>query len=65
MPHRSEPQHRDGRDIRWAEVQPAATDNFANAIEDIYNDQLDAIVLRQAFPAEATADALKTINHDT
>jgi len=65
MPHRSEPQHRDGRDIRWVEVQPAATDNFANAIEDIYNDQLDAIVLRQAFPAEATVDALKTISHDT
>lgn len=59
------PQHGDGRDIRWAEFRPGANNNFENAIEDICNDQLDAIVLRQAFPADAADAALHTINHDT
>ena len=61
----SEPQHGEGRVIRWAENHPGTSNNFANAIEDIYNDQLDAIVLRQAFPADASADALQRINNDT
>ncbi len=59
------PQHGEGRDIRWAEIHPGATSNCANAIEDIYNDKLDAIVLRQAFPAGACADALQRISNDT
>ncbi len=59
------PQNGEGRDIRWAEIHSGATNDVANAIEDIYNDQLDAIVLRQAFPADATADALQRINRDT
>ena len=39
----------EGRDIRWAEIHPGATNNFANAIEDIYGDRLDAIVLRSSW----------------
>ena len=57
-------QRREGRDIRCSEIYPGASANVANAIEDIYDDQLDAVVLREAFPSDATDGALRRISND-
>ncbi len=40
----------EGRTIRAAEAAPDDHDSCANAFEDIHQDRLDALVLRQAFP---------------
>ena len=57
----SERTNDEGRDIRWAAIQTDDAGGYADAIEDIYRDRLDAIVLRQSFPAGPAAHALRRI----
>ena len=45
------------RTIRSIEIDAASAARAANAIEDLYNDTLDVVVARQAFPREPLASA--------
>jgi hypothetical protein len=47
-----------GRTIRAADVTPAELDEHADAIAEIHQDRLDAVVLRQAFPEPLRANIL-------
>ena len=47
--------HTEGREIRWAEVDADDVGEHSNAFEDIYEDRLDALVLRNSFPSDVAA----------
>ncbi len=54
----------EGRKIRSLEGNVSELSGFANVIEDIYDDRLDAIVVRNAFPKEAVATAVELLESD-
>ena len=49
----------EGREIRWAEVDADDVGQYANAIEDIYEDRLDALVLKNSFPADVASAVIE------
>ncbi|HVV83623.1 MAG TPA: hypothetical protein VHE35_11170 [Kofleriaceae bacterium] len=53
-----------GRDIRAAEVVAGDHDSHADAIEEIHQGRLDAIVLREAFPEELRLSILARLDAD-
>ena len=48
-------------EIRFLDVNPAQSDGHGNALDEIYADALDAVVLRRAFPAEAVTKVGATL----
>ena len=51
----------EGRQIRSAEVAISELDKFARTVEDVYDNKLDALMIRNAFPAEIAATVTERI----
>jgi hypothetical protein len=54
----------EGRQIRSAEVDISELDKFASTVEDVYDNKLDALMIRNAFPAEIAATVTERIRND-
>jgi len=52
------------RTVRFLDVDAAGTAAISNGIEDLYDDRLDVIVVRQAFPAAALAAVARLVDCD-
>jgi hypothetical protein len=52
------------RTVRFVDVSASDLSAVANGIEDLYNDTLDVIIVRQAFPREPLAAAGERLDRD-
>ena len=55
----------EGREVRSVKVDSGAIGDYSNAIEDIYDDRLDAIVIRNAFPLDVAAEVVDRLHSDS
>ena len=56
--------HTEGREIRAAEVDFPDVGDFSNAIEDIYEDRLDALVLRGGMPVDVATSVTRRLTEN-